>query len=228
MSERYRLVFRGEVLEGQHKAVVKQRLGAALKVDGARLDAMFTGKAVTIRKDADTDTAAKFQIAFKRAGARLRVLPLATDDEPQPEVPVAPVAQGGLRLAPVGATLVEPRPAAAAPTVDISHMTLAAPGAALSTPSPVDAVAPDVTHLTVAAPGTDLGVPSPPAAVAVDAPSWEIAMLGADLGPRSGEVDPPVDLDEIDFELAPPGTLLADTDDEPPPEPPDTSHLRLQ
>ena len=61
MSERFRLVFRGEVLEGQHKAVVKQRLGAVLKLDGAKLDALFTGKAVTIRKDTDPDTAAKFR-----------------------------------------------------------------------------------------------------------------------------------------------------------------------
>ena len=61
MTERYRLVFRGEVLEGQHKAVVKQRLGVVLKLDGERLDALFTGKAVTIRKDADADTAAHFR-----------------------------------------------------------------------------------------------------------------------------------------------------------------------
>src|SRR6478672_4935430 len=104
MSERYRLVFRGEVLEGQHKAVVKQRLGAALKVEGERLDAMFTGKAVTIRKDADTDTAARFQIAFKRAGARLRVMPVASESEAEP-APPQPVAaeDGAFKLAPRGA-----------------------------------------------------------------------------------------------------------------------------
>ena len=51
---------------------------------------MFTGKAVTIRKDADTDTAARFQVAFKRAGARLRVLPVGHEVEAGP----APASAG--------------------------------------------------------------------------------------------------------------------------------------
>jgi hypothetical protein len=226
MTERYRLVFRGEVLEGQHKAVVKQRLGAALKVEGERLDAMFTGKAVTIRKDADTDTAAKFQIAFKRAGARLRVLPI--DDEPVVEAPKAePEAEGAFRLAPVGSPMIEPRPPAPPPAVDLSRLSLAAPGATLGTPKPVDAVAPDVSHLTIAAPGVDLGVPARAAAQPVESPAWEIAEIGVDLTTRLPDVEPAVDLGEIDFELAPAGTLLADADDAPAPAPPDTSHLRL-
>ena len=233
MSERYRLVFRGEVLEGQHKAVVKQRLGVALKVDGERLDAMFTGKAVTIRKDADTDTAAKFQIAFKRAGARLRVLPIDVEPdvselEAKASAPVAPDASAdGFGLAPVGATLVEPRPAAPAPAVDISHMTLAAPGVALSTPKAITAVVPDVSKWTLAAPGTLLGVPVPFVARPVAAPSWEIGDLGVDLTDRLPAIEAPFDLGEIDFELAPPGTLLRDSDEVAQPEPPDTSHLHL-
>jgi hypothetical protein len=226
MTERYRLVFRGEVLEGQHKAVVKQRLGAALKVEGERLDAMFTGKAVTIRKGADTDTAAKFQIAFKRAGARLRVLPI--DEEPVVVAPkTAPEPEGAFRLAPVGSPMAEPRPAVPAPAVDISRLSLAPPGTALGTPRPVDAVAPDVSHLTIAAPGVDLGVRTAPAARPVESPAWEIAQAGVDLTTRLSDVEPPVDLGSIDFELAPAGTLLMDADDAPPPTPPDTSHLRL-
>ena len=228
MSERYRLVFRGEVLEGQHKAVVKQRLGEVLKVDGARLDAMFTGKAVTIRKDADTDTAAKFQIAFKRAGARLRVLPIEIEPEVEAATPAASEpSEGGFVLSPVGTTLVEPRAEVPAPAVDIAHMTLAAPGVALSAPTPVVAVVPEVAKWTLAAPGSVLGVPAPAVTVRVDAPSWEIAELGVDLTDRVPATDPPLDLDEIDFELAPPGALLADADQESPPAPPDTSHLRL-
>src|SRR5262245_38273358 len=158
MSERYRLVFRGEILEGQAKAAVRERLGAALKVDGARLDAMFSGKAVVIRKDADTDTAARFQIAFKRAGARSRVLPVAIDSElPVDTAPsddstarastksAATDATSAYRLAPVGALMLEPRTAPAPPSPDTSHLTLASPGERLGPESVVDEVAPDVS-----------------------------------------------------------------------------------
>jgi hypothetical protein len=229
MSERYRLVFRGEVLDGQHKAVVKQRLGAALKVEGERLDAMFTGKAVTIRKDTDTDTAARFQIAFKRAGARLRVLPL----EPEPEVEPVPAAtqrvvdDGAFKLAPPGARMSQPAPPAPQPSVDLAHLTLAAPGTVLGVAHVVEAVNPDVSRFTLAAPGADLGVPALPLAE-VEAPSWDIAELGADLGPHAPTIDPPLELDGIDFELAPAGTPLLEADDATPPQPPDTSHLRLE
>ena len=239
MSERYRLVFRGEVLDGQQKADVKERLGATLKVEGARLDAMFTGKAVVIRKDADTDTAARFQVAFKRAGARLRVLPVVPEPEEPVEAPAADAlrpptepaaadAASGFRLAPVGALMSEPRPDPTPPTVDLSHLTLASLGERLSAPVAVDAVAPDVSHLSVAAPGTTLAEPGAAAAPAVAAPTWKIAQVGALLARRAPEVESPVDVDALGFELAPPGAILDAPEHAPPPPPPDTSHLKLQ
>ena len=235
MSERYRLVFRGEVLEGQHKAVVKQRLGAALKVEGERLDAMFTGKAVTIRKDADTDTAARFQIAFKRAGARLRVMPVADELEQIPESVSKPSAQqpatkndGAFKLAPPGALMADPVPPARQPDVDLSQFTLAAAGTVLGVPRVVDAVAPDVSHFTVAEPGVTLSDAEPLPVMEPDVPSWDVAEVGADIGTSAPPVEPPIELDDVEFELAPVGTLLADVDDAEVPQPPDTSHLSLQ
>jgi len=69
MDERYRLVFRGEVLDGHHPAVVKKKLGQVLSIDNAdKLAQLFTGKAVVIRKDTDTKSAAKYQAAFKKCG----------------------------------------------------------------------------------------------------------------------------------------------------------------
>ena len=41
-------------------------------------------------------------------------------------------------------------------------------------------------------------------------------------------IDPPLDVDAIAFDLAPAGVMLADANDEPPPAPPDTSHLKLE
>jgi len=236
MSERYRLVFRGEVLEGQHKAVVKQRLGAALKVEGERLDAMFTGKAVTIRKDADTDTAARFQIAFKRAGARLRVMPVADELEQVPESVSKPAPSqrpaatddGTFKLAPPGALMADPAPPTRQPDVDLSQFTLAAAGTVLGVPRVVDAVAPDVSHFTIAAPGVTLSDAEPLPVMEPGVPSWDVAEVGADIGTSAPPAEPTFELDDIEFELAPVGTLLADADDAEAPQPPDTSHLRLQ
>ena len=188
MSERYRLVFRGEVLDGQPRADVKQRLGAALKVEGERLDAMFTGKAVTIRKDADTDTATRFQIAFKRAGARLRVLPL----EPAPEVERTGAGctervadDGAFKLAPPGALMAEPAPAVPqrCSGSDPPHARCTRDGAGCSARGSKPSCP---TSRTSRSPRPERisAIPSPPLA-SLDAPSWDIAELGADLGPHA-------------------------------------------
>ena len=242
MTETYRLVFRGEVLEGQHKAVVKQRLGELLKLDGPRLDALFTGKAVTVRKAADTETAARFQVAFKRAGARLRVVPVETEPAPEPAVPAAtaPVTQAaatpaavitapGYQLAPVGASLQDAGKAATPVAVDTSHLSIAAAGTPLSNPSSAaPSTPPDVSYLSVAELGVDLQIDLPELdVVPVAVPAWDIAKVGADLAPPKAPLEPLLDIDEIDFDVAPPGTRLAPQDDEPPPAPPDTSHIRL-
>jgi len=229
MTETYRLVFRGEVLDGQHKAVVKQRLSAVLKVDGPRLDALFTGKAVTLRKSADSETAARFQVAFKRAGARLRVIPIDVQHE-ETTAPAGAATGPGFNLAPPGTLLYDTSVAPAPAPVDTSHLSLAAPGTDLSDPRPDVAVAvPDLSHMTVAELGADLHdeVPEPDAVVVVP-PTWRIAKVGATLAPAKGPIEPELDIDAIDFDVAPPGTRLADEDDELPPPAPDTSHLRLQ
>jgi hypothetical protein len=229
MTDTYRLVFRGEVLEGQHKAVVKERLGVVLKIDGERLDALFTGKAVTVRRSADADTAARFQVAFKRAGARLRVVPI--DTPPAPDALAADAASvPGLNLAPAGTLLHETSAAPAPAPVDTSRLTLAAPGSDLSDPRPdVEPVVLDLSHLTVAELGVDLHDEMPELDAAVVAtPTWGIAKVGATLAPAKPPVEPKLDIDAINFDVAPPGTRLAEEDDEPSPPAPDTSHLRLQ
>ena len=186
---------------------------------------MFTGKAVTIRKDADTEPQRNFRLrssAPVRACAFCRLTIERGSEAPKP---VEPEAEGAFRLAPVGSPMVEPRAAPAAPALDISRLSLAAPGAALGTPRPAGAVAPDVSHLTVAAAGVDLGGARRGRRRPSNRPPGRSRMQGrSDDG--LADVEPPVDLDEIDFELAPAGAFWW-TPMKPPPAPPDTSHLRL-
>ncbi|MCZ6890866.1 MAG: hypothetical protein O7H39_20425 [Gammaproteobacteria bacterium] len=75
MDKLYRLVFRGEVADGQHPAVVQKRLKLALKLSDDKSAKLFTGKPVVFKKDADQRSAEHYQKLFKRAGAELRVLP---------------------------------------------------------------------------------------------------------------------------------------------------------
>jgi len=226
MSDTYKLVFRGEVLEGQHPAVVRKRLGDSAGFGADALDKLFSGRPVVVKREADTATAAKFQAVFKKAGARLRVLPVETGDE---EVGAVAPADAGFDLLPAGSNLLEPdeRPAVEPRAIDTGGLRLEGARFAVEEPEPA-APGPDVSHLSVAEVGSELGAGSGgEAAPQVSAPDFDVAELGADLGPGPRNVAPAVDFGALVFEVAPAGSDLGETRKLAPPAPPDVSHLRL-
>ena len=76
MSTRYKLLFRGQIAADQHIAVVRGRLQKLLKATDAQLEVMFSGKPVSIKKNADEATAGRYLDAFVKAGAKLEIIEL--------------------------------------------------------------------------------------------------------------------------------------------------------
>lgn len=66
----YDIYFKGEILEGFLEADVRASLQALFKAPASKIDQMFCGKAVIIKKDVDKTTALKYQTALKKAGAK--------------------------------------------------------------------------------------------------------------------------------------------------------------
>jgi len=186
MSERYRLVFRGEVQEGQHPAVVRKKLGKALQLQGAQLDMLFSGKAVILKRDTDTPTAARYQALFKESGARLRILPT----DPVPSVgaagtgsgPGSDAGSGGEpAVLPLGSDVLrsDERPKVEAVQVATGHLTLADAGSDLGRGTgPADAPE-DLTHL-----------------------NFEVAEVGVEMDQRPRRPPPPPP-DTAHLEIAP-------------------------
>lgn len=181
MDEAYRLMFRGEVLEGQHPAVVRRRLARTLQLNDAQVEKLFGGRPVVVMKRADTATAARYQDLFRQAGARLRVMPVAADA-------ATTEAAAGLNESPAGSGL-EVLPSGS----DILRA---------DERTPFEALDIDLSHLLVldwepALPGADLAE--------IVAPDYSIADLGVDLADRITREHPRID---ADFDLAEPGTLI--------------------
>lgn len=76
MSSRYKLLFRGQVSADHQEPVVRARLQKLLKASDAQLEVMFSGKPVTIKKDADDATVERYLDAFMKAGAKLEIVEL--------------------------------------------------------------------------------------------------------------------------------------------------------
>ncbi len=243
----YRLVFRGELLEGQHQAVVMKKIGTLLKLDEARLAQLFSGKPVVLKQRADTATAARFQAGFKQAGARLRILPVAeealdadaaqapnpamTPSTAPPPAPSADSTAAGLSIAAPGTDLLRPdeRRAPAPVQVSTAHLSLAPAGTDLAPSKVQPSLELDLSHLNLLpqeAVGLEAELPLAEVAEVLEV-DWDLAAPGADLGQQKTQVTPALDLAQVNFEVAPAGADLAPARKAPPPAP-DTSHIRLQ
>lgn len=239
MTDAYRLVFRGEVIEGQHPAVVRKRLAMALKLDDERVRSLFTGNPVVIRKSVDHETAARFQAVFKKAGARLRVLPIDAADTPASDAPAVPAtsastddaASGGPEewiVLPPGSFVLEPdeREPFVPRVIDTSHLALVkmkAFAAAEVEREKQEINAPEFEVLPVGARMSDERATTPVLTPVVE---FELAEVGALLDSEIEEMEVTLPANP-DFDLAEPGALILDAPRRPTPKAPDTSHLSV-
>jgi hypothetical protein len=227
MDEKFRLVFRGELLDGQHRAVVKRRLAERLKLDDGQIEKLFSGDSVVVKRDADRETAARYQSVFKQAGCVLRVQalePNAPGRAPVPERPADNPADGTERRgqALTSAQLKAIRPAAnpdvAAP--DLTVQTAYFPPPAAAAPE-IRAPAYDIAEV-----GALLKEPVDQPRSQVVEVHFELAEVGADLLEHPREVTA-VELGPLDFELAEVGADLGPRSPAPDVAAPDISHLAL-
>ncbi len=224
MGDQFKLIYRGEVHEGQHAAVVRKRLCELLKLDGARGERLFSGEPVVLKKSVDEHTAARFQAAFKKAGAVLRVVRVQAD----PAEPAGGSEQeGGLSVLPVGSDVLSEgeRSHHTQRDIDTSHLELLS-----GAPVPAEEeelLPPDVSHLELAEVGSRLGPTSDSTPVPELDVSFDLAAVGEDIGESRASAAPFVSVDP-QFDLAEPGARLGSEDDQPPPAAPDTSHMTLK
>jgi hypothetical protein len=171
----------------------------------------MSGETVIVRREADQATAARFQAAFKQAGGRLRVQPIAAEvstakpAEAASEPPSAPTppAKAGLTLRPKAGELLDASERNTPPpvVVDTSHLSVAPVGPMPGSARVDAAIVPDVSHLSLAAAGATLSEPT--------------------------DVQPAIDVDRIEFDVAPAGADLGQRAKPPAPPPPDVSNFSL-
>ena len=219
----FHLVFRGEVLEGQHKAVVAKRVAALLKMPPEKAGALFSGKPVVLKRDAPKAVAAKYQAAFKKAGARLRVVPV----EGQAAAAAAPAQPAAAAPA---AKPAEPPAAAPAKKMSLAER-LAAEEAEKAEKAEQAAAAPTAT----AAGGAAVAGDGRPAAAAVpdDVPGADAFSLAPASGDLVSDDERPqveaveVDVSHLSAAPAETGSLEDVIEHLPPPPAPDVSGISL-
>ncbi|MCR9278612.1 MAG: hypothetical protein NXH85_11610 [Pseudomonadaceae bacterium] len=218
MSDAYRLVFAGEILDGQHPAVVRKRLSEALKLSDSAADKLFSGQSVVVKRSVDRAAAAKLQQQFKQCGARLRVKAIPQENAADTS-DVAPASSQTQTPAPAtGKAEVAPAAAQPEPTqAGSSQFDLAAVGADLSDAAGQTRPQADIdtSHLSVVAPSeVSSQVESAPTqeTSSPDVSHIDVAPVGERLLPadHARDVQAELDITMLDVEVLELGAMLSD------------------
>lgn len=242
-EERFDLVFCGELVPGFELAQVKENIQALFRIDETKVNVLFSGKPVPLRKGLDADSANKYRVAMKKAGARVEVVlsrepSPETASKPAPKPAPAPNAVTKTKAESSGFTTAlgaQPvvAPKARAP-ISAPDFGLAAAGSILLRPeerTEIEAETVDISHLSVAPQEgnllTDAELERPPGIV-VTIPELDVADVGSDLLlPEERQNQEPVVVDISRLSLGKPGERLAPPPPSPPP-PPNVDHIKLK
>ena len=68
-ENKYRIVFKGEISEGADINEVKRKIGQSFKIDSSKIDELFSGKRVVIKKNSSLEICEKTKEVFEKSGA---------------------------------------------------------------------------------------------------------------------------------------------------------------
>ena len=90
-EKRFRVMFRGELAPGSEPGEVKAKLAGLFKTDVSKIERLFCGKPVVIKKDLDEPTAEKYRGALEKCGAIALVQEMPEEAQAVPAPRPAPV-----------------------------------------------------------------------------------------------------------------------------------------
>ncbi len=180
----FEVAFSGQISEGANADEVRAKLGKMFNADDAKLDQLFSGKRIVIKKNIDQATAAKYRTALNRAGAECEVKPLggaaAATPAPAAEKPAAEPGSAGSAPA-----------AAPAQTFESQYDGEVAPPPQTD---PLGITGDQIEDLeaSIAPVGSELQNDySEPDEPDIDITGLDVAPVGSDLGSTKKEPDPP-------------------------------------
>ena len=74
MSTTYNIIFRGKILPGHDLAQVKAKIGQLFKLDDAKVEIVFSGKPVALKKGCDVEATKKLRAVLTKVGAEIEIM----------------------------------------------------------------------------------------------------------------------------------------------------------
>jgi len=83
-EQKYRIIFKGEILPNANLEEVKQKLAAFYKVDIKEIDSLFSGKNFVLKENVDLDAAQNYMYQLEQAGALCQLVKMETESKKPP------------------------------------------------------------------------------------------------------------------------------------------------
>ena len=222
MSEQqFDIIFRGDIVFGHQLADVKAKLQNLFKADAAKIDALFSGRPVPLKRGLDQVSAQKYKEALTKAGAQVDIVvtgdvkaapTIKPSESPEPTLSLAQRLQQQVAADKEAAEKMAvqkeqlAREAARSPEItnDKTSWSLAPVGSYLLTPNEKAVVEPvevDISTISLWPEGgniLDASEQAPAPQAQVVAPDFKIAEAGADLI----RADEKMELPLLELELA--------------------------
>lgn len=136
-SQTYDIYFSGQIMDGNNPAETRQQVGKLFKADKDQLGRLFSGTPIRIKLGVDEETATKYRVAFRKAGALIEIKPsnLVTENLETPNAQVYDQSDPPEELSllpPNTGSLIDFAPEVIPqPLPDIDHLALASTGSIL-------------------------------------------------------------------------------------------------
>jgi len=231
----FEVVFSGKLVEGAAPEKVKANVAALFKVEVAKVERLFSGATVSIKKGVDEATAKKYQMALHKAGAITQVVnrdaaaasspkpataksaATAKPAAPQGQKPAASATEVGLQK-----SVVKPAPAGVG---ELASAAVDAPGTVLVEHQDLPEPQIDTSALSMDQPGVELTEHQ-------EVPEPEVDISGLSMGEEGevlGQESPfePLQVDVSGMSMDEPGVTLVEHEEAEKPEI-DTSNLSLE
>lgn len=195
----FEIVFRGKLVRDASPDQVKQNLAKLFKTDVQRIDKLFTGSRITLKKGLSQAQAQQYRQALKKAGAIVVVVDAQSKTDRDNQRKQVQSAKAPLQLAPVGTTVIDAVEPSPEPEFDLSAYHMDEPGEKLVESIDIPELEIDLHHLAFDdrdTPNDDSPKP--------DEPKIDLSKLDFDNSDRPNDTSPPaktlaINLDQIDF-----------------------------
>lgn len=198
--QEFDIIFRGDIVLGQQLAEVKLRLQQLFKTDAAKVESLFSGRPVPLKRGLDHASAQKYKAALLQAGAQVDIVASSVAATPATPMPLAdkpnPVSARVEPMAPVINTSVSPAinttvspviTTSVSPAINPANWSVAAVGSDILAPAErahSEPKAIDISALSLRPEGGNILDDSEQPAVIVaqvNIPNFNLAAVGEDL-----------------------------------------------